>query len=138
MIEYRETPDGLVPEQLVGFFVGWPNPPLPETHLRILHGSSHIVLACDHNQVVGFITAVSDGVLAAYIPLLEVLPEYQHQGIGSELVRRMLGQLNGLYMIDLTWYPEKQRYYERFGFSRMTAMMRRDVTAQSGRQKMDQ
>ena len=34
----------------------------------------------DAGRVVGFVTAISDGVLSAYIPLLEVLPEYQGAG----------------------------------------------------------
>ena len=34
-------------------------------------------LALDKDTVVGFATATSDAVLSAYIPLLEVLPEYQ-------------------------------------------------------------
>ena len=38
----------------------------------------------------GFITATSDGALSAAIRLLEVLEAYQGQGIGSELLRRML------------------------------------------------
>ena len=34
-------------------------------------------------QVVGFVTATSDGVLSAYIPFLEVVPAYRSRGIGS-------------------------------------------------------
>ncbi len=34
-----------------------------------------------NNKVVGFITAISDGVISAYIPLLEVLPKYQNMKI---------------------------------------------------------
>ncbi len=135
MIEYRESASDLTSAQLTGFFVGWPNPPSPETHLRMLHGSSHVVLARDNGRVIGFINAVSDNVLSAYIPLLEVLPDYQHQGIGAELVRRMLRQLDGYYMVDLTCDLEIQPFYERRGLRRMTAMMRRDLTAQCGKQE---
>jgi GNAT superfamily N-acetyltransferase len=37
---------------------------------------------------VGFITAITDGVLTTYLPQLEVLAEYRGQGIGSALVER--------------------------------------------------
>jgi ribosomal protein S18 acetylase RimI-like enzyme len=102
MAQFINSADNVNIDQLVGFFVGWPKPPTPETHLRILRNSRHIVLAIDNStdKVVGFITAISDGVLSAYIPLLEVLPEYQGQGIGRELVRRMLDQLQDYYMIS--------------------------------------
>ena len=71
----------------MGFFVDWPTKPSPERHLALLHGSDKVVLAGDDQtgRVVGFVTAVSDGMVSAFLPLLEVLPEYQGRGIGSEL-----------------------------------------------------
>lgn len=44
-ITYQDTTDGIKSDNLNGFFVGWPNPPSPETHLRILKGSDYVVLA---------------------------------------------------------------------------------------------
>jgi len=134
MIEYRDHVDGITPRQLIGFFVGWPHPPSPETHLEILRRSSHVELALDRDavRVVGFVNAVSDGVLSACIPLLEVLPDYQHQGIGSELVRRMLSRLRHLYMIDLTCDPPLADFYRRFGMRPSTGMMIRNFERQAG------
>ena len=74
------------------------------------------------DQVVGFVTAISDGVLSAYISLLEVLPEFQGRGIGSELMRRLLDQLKGLYMVDTLCDVDVQAYYARFGMQRATGM----------------
>ncbi len=135
MIEYRDNIDKIDPSMLSGFFVGWPNPPSPETHLRILHGSYAVVIAVDTevNRVVGFISAHSDGVLSAYIPLLEVLPEYQGRGIGSELVRRLLDQLNDFYMVDLTCDTDIQPFYEKLGMTPMTCMIRRNFEMQKGK-----
>lgn len=134
MIIYRESADGIRPDQLRGFFVGWPDPPSPETHLRILQGSAHVVLALDDAtyNVVGFVTAISDGVSCAYIPHLEVLPEYQGGGIGTELMRRMLHRLRHLYMIDLLCDPDVQPFYERLGRSRAQGMLIRNYDRQSG------
>ncbi|HQZ89279.1 MAG TPA: GNAT family N-acetyltransferase [Thermomicrobiales bacterium] len=138
MIWYTSSTEGIAPEDLVGFFVGWPNPPTPETHLRLLRGSDEIILArdgeSDHDgPVVGFITAIADGVLAAYIPLLEVLPEYQEQGLGGELTRRMLDRLSEYYMIDLLCDAELQPFYDRFGLRRATGMLARNYERQAGR-----
>ena len=47
MIHYTDSLDGIETRQLDGFFVGWPHPPSPETHLRLLSGSDHVVLAID-------------------------------------------------------------------------------------------
>lgn len=134
MIDYRQTPDGVTPDMLDGFFAGWPKPPSPETHLRILQHSDAVMLAIDNeaDRVVGFITAITDHVSCAYIPHLEVVPTHQGRGIGSELVRRMVERLDGLYMVDLLCDPEVQPFYERAGFRRATAMCLRDYDRQSG------
>lgn len=125
MIDYRDTAAGIRPEQLDGFFEGWPAPPSPQDHLRILEQSSHVLLAVDRGsgQVVGFITAVSDGVLAAYIPLLEVLPGWRGRGIGTELARRMLKRLKGFYAVDLLCDPGFQSFYARLGMRPACGMM---------------
>ncbi len=134
MIVYLNSADDVTPQQLRGFFVGWPNPPSPEIHLKLLRGSDQVVLALDESsgRVVGFITAISDGVLTAFIPLLEVLPTYQGRGIGGELVRRMLDRLNNLYAIDLTCDPELTPFYSRFGLRPAFGMAIRNYEHQSG------
>jgi ribosomal protein S18 acetylase RimI-like enzyme len=123
VIEYDNDVSGVEPEQLIGFFVGWSKPPSPKRHLELLRGSSHVVVARDGDRVVGFITAISDGVISAYIPLLEVLPDWQGRGIGAELVRRMLGQLDSLYMVDLCCDEDVVPFYERLGLERWDAGM---------------
>lgn len=134
MILYTNSLAGITPERLTGFFNGWPNPPAPPTHLRILQGSAAVVLAIDDSsgQVVGCINAISDGFHSAFIPNLEVLPDYQGQGIGSELVRRMLTQLEDYYAIDLMCDADLQPFYERIGLRRSTGMVRRNYARQSG------
>jgi len=134
MIRYIDSADDITEEQLDGFFVGWPDPPSRETHMRILQGSSVVVLAIDdaESSVVGFVTAVTDGVLAAYVPLLEVLPEYQRRGIGVELVRRVMERLDGLYMVDLLCDPNMDAFYSRFGMKPAHAMAVRRYERQSG------
>lgn len=133
MITYSDSLEGITPGHLRGgFFDGWQNPPTPETHLRILRGSSAFVLAVHNAEVVGFITSISDGVSAAYIPHLEVLPAYQGKGIGSELVRRMLEKLHHLYMVDLICDANIQPFYQRVGMRPYTAMIYRNYEAQSG------
>lgn len=118
-----------------GFFVGWPNPPSKEKHKKILELSYKSLLAIDNrtNKIIGFINVISDGVLSAYIPLLEVLPQYQGQGIGSELVRKILEELNDIYMIDLSCDIDLQFFYEKLGMIKSEGMIQRNYKYQSGR-----
>lgn len=132
MIRYTDSLEGITANQLEGFFVGWPNPPSPDTHLRILRGSYAVLLALDGERVVGFVNAISDGVHAAYIPNLEVLPEYKGQSIGTELMRRMIEKLRHLYAIDLCCDADVQPFYDRLGMIRTQGMVVRNFDRQSG------
>ena len=126
-ITYQETTAGILPNDLEGFFVGWPTRPSPDAHLRILEGSDFVFIAVAQNRgVVGFVTAVTDGISFAHIPYLEVLPEWQDRGIGTELTRRMLAKLNGIYAIDLVCDEDVRGFYERLGFNPAQAMVMRN------------
>jgi ribosomal protein S18 acetylase RimI-like enzyme len=137
MIQYSDSLTGITAEDLSGFFVGWPNPPQPETHLRLMQGSYKVWLALDGKKVVGFISAISDGVLAAFIPNLEVLPEYQGQGIGRELTHRMLYSLKHLYSIDLMCDEDVQPFYEKLGMRPYSGMIYRYYENQAGTSPKD-
>lgn len=134
MVLFTDSLNALTPDQLKGFFVGWPNPPSPATHLELLKNSDEVILAVEESTgaVVGFITAITDRVLPAYIPLLEVLPAYQHQGIGRKLVERMLDKLRHLYMVDLLCDLELQGFYSQFEMIPATGMMMQCYENQAG------
>ena len=110
----------------------WGSPPSAETLLKIFKGRSYVVLAIDEGQgiVVGFITAISDGISCAYIPHLEVREEFRHQGIGSQLVTRMVDKLKHLYMIDLCCDPDVQPFYMKNGFKQCSGMVIRNYDRQ--------
>jgi ribosomal protein S18 acetylase RimI-like enzyme len=134
-ITFRESLEGIGIDQLSGgFFEGWPNPPSTPTFLKLLEQSYAVELAIDEEtgNVVGFIQAVSDGVLSAYIPLLEVLPEYQGKGIGTDLIKRMFNRLGDLYMIDLLCDNELQEFYEKQGMQKASGMVIRHYQNQAG------
>ena len=123
-ITYQETLDSVDPNDLEGFFIGWPRRPSPESHMEILQGSDLVVLALsEQRRVVGFITAITDGVSCAYIPYLEVLPEWQGRGIGTELMRRMMASLNTFRAIDLICDEDVRGFYERLGFKASLGMI---------------
>jgi GNAT superfamily N-acetyltransferase len=131
-VRFATSLEGIGQDDLAGgFWVGWPTPPTPAMHLAMLRGSEAFVLAIDDTtgQVVGFVNAVGDGVLAAYVPCLEVLPAWRGQGIGSELVRRILAAIAPRYMVDLVCDDDVVPFYERLGLMRYTAMIRRDRAA---------
>jgi len=137
-VEYRSDLAGLTANRLTGgFFEGWPNPPTPDGHLRHLHGSEAVELAVDPatGDVVGFCSALGDGGTVAFIPLLEVLPAWRGQGIGTELVRRMLVRLDDRYSIDLVCDEDVVAFYERLGGIAGRAVLWRRPGAGFGRER---
>jgi ribosomal protein S18 acetylase RimI-like enzyme len=136
MIRYIDSTENVRAEMLDGFFVGWANPPSKETLLKILRNSYAVVLAVDNSKekVVGFVTAISDGLLCAHIALLEVLPEYHNKKIGTQLLSRMLAKLEKFYDVSLMCDENLQSFYARFGMSSGTAMNIRNYERQSGDQ----
>jgi ribosomal protein S18 acetylase RimI-like enzyme len=130
VITYRHDLDGITAAQLDGFFDGWPSPPTAQALLETLCGSSYAILAVDETgTVLGFINALTDGRLAAYIPLLEVRASHRSRGVGSELVRRMFDNLADVYMVDLVCDENLVPFYEQLGMIRLAGMARRNVGA---------
>ncbi len=125
MITYTDSLEGITADKLRGeFFAGWSRALTPETHLRTLIGCDGVVLAIDSESgnVVGYVTMISDGVLSAFIPNIEVLKAYQGQGIGTELMRRMFEKLKTIPNIDLMCDPDVQPFYARLGMQPLGGM----------------
>jgi len=126
-IRYSEDVGALTPANLAGgFFEAWPVPPSGDLHLAHLRGAEVAIVAIDDagpgQPVVGFVTAIGDGVLTAFIPLLEVLPAYRGAGIGGELLRRVRTRLGERYSVDLVCDPDLVPFYERLGGVPLTAV----------------
>lgn len=117
MIRYTDSLAGITADKLRGFFKGWKRPVSPQEHLKVLAASQRVLLAIDEEagKVVGFVTAITDELLTAYIPLLEVLPKYRRQGIGTTLMSRMVEGLADLYTIDLICDAELEPFYQGIG-----------------------
>ena len=80
----------------------------------------------------GIINALSDKVLYAYIPLLEVLPDYHGKGIGKELMKLMINKLKDFYAIDLCCDEDLEDFYRSFGFQKVSGMVKRNFRNQNG------
>lgn len=127
LVRYAHDLTGVSGESLDGFFVGWPVPPTLDRRYAMLRGSSEVIIAWDvpSGKLIGFISALTDGQMCAFIPLLEVLPEYQGRGIGSELVRRMMRRLEQFYSVDIVCDANLCKFYEKLGFFQCHSMIQR-------------
>lgn len=118
-----------------GFFKGWPNHPDKTLHRKILQQSTFCFVAVDEeiNQIIGFVTIISDRIFSAYIPLLEVIEPYQHQSIGSQLMQKAYEITQDLYMIDLCCDETLFNFYKQFELFQGHALLKRNFHHQSGK-----
>lgn len=72
----------------------------------------------DGDRLIGSGRIISDGVYQALIVDVIVLPEYQGNGIGKEIMKRLLKKCNenDVLMVSLFAAPGKSGYYNNFGF----------------------
>ena len=107
--------------------VGWSRP-VNDEELREVLEAGPAVGAWDGERLVGFVRALSDGHLAAYIEDVMVHQDYRRGGVGDLIMSRLLGEIKQSANVSLFCERPVARFYERHGF-RATAyvLMQRSV-----------
>ena len=103
--------------------VGWTNyTHQPEMLEQSLAHSPAIYLAQDGEKIVGLVRLVGDGFSSVFVQDLIVLPGYQRQGIGSNLMKEALADYKDAYQIQLvTEQTEKTLgFYRSLGFETLS------------------
>jgi GNAT superfamily N-acetyltransferase len=98
--------------------VGWSSANKPEALHRGLMASHSLVTAWDGEALIGLGNAISDGHLVVYFPHLVVHPRYQGQGIGRQLMTRMMTRYRGFHQQSLLADGQARGFYEKLGFTR--------------------
>ena len=108
---------------------------LPELLQKAFAASAVVVFAYADGRPVGFGRAISDGAYQAAVYEMAVVPEFQRQGIGAQIMRAILERLPGCNVI-LYASPGKEDFYRKLGLRRMKTGMARfqfpDAMAQKG------
>ena len=109
-------------KQLINLYqsVGWTSyTEKPELLQQAVHNSLYVLGAFDHDQLIGLIRVVGDGLTIIYIQDLLVLPAYQNKGIGSTLINKVRKEFRYVrQQVLLTMEePETRAFYEKNGFS---------------------
>ncbi|UAY54684.1 GNAT family N-acetyltransferase [Arachidicoccus terrestris] len=77
------------------------------------------VSAWDGDQLVGIARSLTDFCYCCYLSDLAVRKEYQHEGIGKELVRRTRLEIGPQSMLLLLAAPSAVAYYPKLGMEKM-------------------
>ena len=103
--------------------VGWTNyTNQPQMLEQALSHSLTTYLARDGEEIVGLVRLVGDGFSSVFVQDLIVLPTYQRQGIGSDLMKEALGDYKNAYQVQLaTEQTEKTLgFYRSLGFETLS------------------
>ena len=103
--------------------VGWTNyTNQPKMLEQALSHSLATYLARDGEEIVGLVRLVGDGFSSVFVQDLIVLPSYQRQGIGSDLMKEALADYKDAYQIQLaTEQTEKTLgVYRSLGFETLS------------------
>ena len=103
--------------------VGWTNyTHQPEMLEQALSHSLVIYVALDGDAVVGLIRLVGDGFSSVLVQDLIVLPNYQHQGIGSALMKESLEDFKEAYQVQLAIEQTEKNvgFYRSMGFESLS------------------
>ena len=103
--------------------VGWTNyTNQPQMLEQALSHSLTTYLARDGEKIVGLVRLVGDGFSSVFVQDLIVLPSYQRQGIGSNLMTEALADYKDAYQIQLaTEQTEKTlSFYRSLGFKTLS------------------
>lgn len=122
-ITYKTIKD-LPNEQLYTLFssVGWADeesttPAMIDNFNKPFINSTMVFSAWNNGLLVGCIRVLSDLMFRSVIYDLAVLPEYQENGIGKELVRMCREQVpNSEWLVGTT--TERASFYEHIGFNK--------------------
>ncbi|MFH1639278.1 MAG: GNAT family N-acetyltransferase [Chloroflexota bacterium] len=89
---------------------------------RSLPASVYGVCALANSEIIGMARIIGDGGLVFYIQDVIVMPAYQRMGIGTEMMNRIMtfvsARASHNSYIGLMSASGKERFYERYGFTR--------------------
>ncbi|MGU7949344.1 GNAT family N-acetyltransferase [Streptococcus suis] len=126
MITYKQHPQ-LDFQAVLDLYasVGWTNyTDRPAMLQKALEHSLFVLAAFDGDCLVGLLRAVGDGHSIVFIQDILVLPTYQRQGIGRQLLEQAITHFSGIYQLHLlTDNTEKTRsFYEAIGFTAVDSL----------------
>lgn len=125
MTRYQMTCDGVDWEALEMLFLaaGLGGRKGDKIRRAFLH-SQVVCFACNESHLIGAARALTDWEYHALIYDVAVHPDYQKQGIGQEIMRRVLAELP-VWRVMLVAGGDVEGFYARFGFARHPEAMAR-------------
>ncbi len=89
----------------------------PDIFAGMLKNANLIVTAWDDHRLVGIARSLTDFTYVTYLADLAVDVDYQHQGIGKQLITETQRRVEPECMMVLLAAPKANDYYPKLGFT---------------------
>ena len=89
----------------------------PDVFAGMLKNANLIVTAWDDSRLVGIARSLTDFTYVTYLADLAVDVDYQHQGIGKQLITETQRRVEPECMMVLLAAPKANDYYPKLGFT---------------------
>jgi N-acetylglutamate synthase-like GNAT family acetyltransferase len=120
-VSYLEAP-AISAADLAGVFrasgINRPVHDLARLETMLAHANLVIGAYAD-GRLVGIARALTDFSYCCYLSDLAVAKDYQHRGVGRELLRRVKARIGDQSMLLLLSAPEAMGYYPKTGFEKV-------------------
>ena len=124
MINWTESLDGIDWEELAALYRAAPLGDKKPQDLKLVFSNSMFhCFAFQAGKLVGAGRVLADGVDCAYLCDIAILPNHQGQGLGGQIITRLLERSKAHKKVILYAVPGKEGVYEKYGFRRMTTAM---------------
>ena len=118
-IEYKQTRNLSIDSILHLYEANeWSSAKKPNELYNALMNSHSLVTAWDKEKLVGLVSSITDGYLVVYYPHLLVLPKYQKQGIGLNLLKIITQKYRDFHQQILVAEAETVDFYRKCGFKK--------------------
>ena len=93
-----------------------------EISKKALENTMYSVSVYDDEKIIGYGRLIGDSICFVYIHDVVVLPEYQHQKIGTKIMNKLLEKINQIKLenpyvrVYLGASKGKEEFYKKFGF----------------------
>lgn len=94
----------------------WSSAEKPFELKKALENSHSLISAWDGDRLVGLANSISDGYLVVYYSHLLILPEYQGNGIGKMIMKKLQEKYSDFHQQILVADGKAIEFYEKCGF----------------------
>jgi ribosomal protein S18 acetylase RimI-like enzyme len=127
MLTYTEGIDNISEEDILRLYnsVNWTTYTIePDNLIKAIENSTFVAICTDNKKLIGLARSLSDDSAIHYLQDILVDPEFQHRGIGRELLNRCLKRFEHVRShVLLTDDDEKQKlFYESVGYSSIKSL----------------